>query len=95
MHSRWTIILHSVISLVLLSIGLYVLIEKKMIISGKLTGNFYEYEYPGNIIVFLSFLFISAFVMLVLIKDKRIKIVNEILVLFAMILFFVGTIVYT
>ena len=95
MHSRWTIIIHSVISLVILSIGMYVLIEKKMIISGKLTGGFYEYEYPGNIIVGMSFLLISAFVMLVLIKDKRIKLVNEILVLFAMILFFVGTIVYT
>ena len=95
MHSRWTIILHTVISLVSLSIGLYVLIEKKMIISGMLTGNFYEYEYPGNIIVSLSFLFISVFVMLVLVKDKRIKRVNEVLVLTAMILFFVGTIFYT
>lgn len=95
MHSRGTIIIHSVISLVILSIGMYVLIEKKMIISGKLTGGFYEYEYPGNIIVAMSFLLISAFVMLVLIKDKRIKLVNEILVLFAMILFFVGTIAYT
>ena len=95
MHSRGTIIIHSVISLVILSIGMYVLIEKKMIISGKLTGGFYEYEYPVNIIVAMSFLLISAFVMLVLIKDKRIKLVNEILVLFAMILFFVGTIAYT
>ena len=95
MPSRWTIILHSIISLVILSLGLYVLIQKKMIISGKLTGNLYEYAYPGNIIVFISFLFISAFVMLVLVKDKRIKRVNEALVLLAMILFFVGTIVYT
>jgi len=95
MHSRWTIILHSVISLVIFSVGLYVLIEKKMIISGKLTGNLYEYEYPGNIIVALSLLFVSVFVMLVLIKNKRIKIVNEILVLLAIILFFVGTIGYT
>ena len=95
MHSRWTIVLHSIISLAFLSVGLYVLIEKKMIIAGKLTGSFYEYEYPGNIIVSLSFLFVSAFVMLVLVKDKRIKRVNEILVLTAMVLFFVGTIVYT
>lgn len=95
MHSRWTIILHSVISLAILFVGLYVLIEKKMAISGKLTGNFYEYEYPGNIFVSLSFLFVSAFVMLVLVKDKRIKRVNEVLVLTAMVLFFIGTIVYT
>ena len=95
MPSRWTIILHSVISFVVLSLGLYVLIEKKMIISGKLTGDLYEYEYPGNILVALSFLFVSAFVMLVLVKDKRIKRINEILILSAMILFFVGTLIYT
>mgnify|MGYP001040419021 CR=1 FL=1 len=95
MLSRWTIILHSVISFVVLSLGLYVLIEKKMIISGKLTGDLYEYEYPGNILVALSFLFVSAFVMLVLVKDKRIKRINEILILSAMILFFVGTLIYT
>lgn len=75
--------------------GLYVLIEKKMIIASKLTGGIYKYDYPGNIIVAISFLFISIFVMLVLIKDKKIKVVNEILVVLAMILFFIGTIVYT
>jgi hypothetical protein len=95
MPSRWTIILHSIISFVILSLGLYVLIEKKMIVSGKLTGDLYEYEYPGNILVALSFLFVSAFVMLVLVKDKRIKRINEILILSAMILFFVGTLFYT
>lgn len=95
MPSRWTIILHSIISFVILSLGLYVLIEKKMIVSGKLTGDLYEYEYPGNILVALSFLFVSAFVMLVLVKDKKIKRINEILILSAMILFFVGTLFYT
>lgn len=95
MPSRSTMILHSIISLVIFSLGLYVLIEKKMITLGKLTGNLYEYDYPGNIIVSLSFLFVSSFVMLVLFKDKRIKRINEVLVLSAMILFFIGTIAYT
>lgn len=95
MRSLWTVILHSFLSLIIFSIGLYVLIEKKMIIAGKLAGDFYVYKYPGNIIVSLSFLFVSAFVMLVLINDAKVKRVNEFLVLSAMILFFVGTIVYT
>ncbi len=95
MLSRWTIILHSIISTAILIAGGYVLIEKKLILAGKLTGNLYKYDYPGNIIVATSFLLISIFVMLVLFKSKRVKIINETLVVFAMILFFIGTILYT
>jgi len=95
MHSRWTIVLHSIISLTILLVGLYVLIEKKLIISGKFTGDLYKYDYPGNIIIATSFLFISIFVMLVLLKHKRVKIINETLIVLAMILFFLGTILYT
>lgn len=90
MRSVWTIILHSIISLIVFLLGLYVLIEKKMIISGKLTGDLYQFDYPGNVIIALSFFIVSAFMVVVLLKGKKTKKIAEWLLITALLLFVVG-----
>ena len=90
MKSPWTIALHGIISVVVLAMGLFVLIEKKMIISGKLSGDLYKFDYPNNIIIAISFFLVSAFVMLVLIESKRMKKINQGLIIAALVLFFIG-----
>jgi len=90
MPSTKSIILHVTISLILLSTGLYVLIEKRMIIAGKLTGDIYEFNYPNNIIIAVSFFLQAIFAITVLIKKKSFKKINEWVLISALILFVVG-----
>lgn len=90
MRSIWTIVLHSALSLVVLAAGLYILFEKKMIISGKLTGHVYEFEYPGNVIIASSFFLVSLFLILVLRENKRVYKVSEWLLISALVLFIIG-----
>jgi len=90
MRSVWIIILHSIISLTVFLLGLYVLIEKKMIISGKLTGDLYQFDYPGNVIIALSFFIVSAFMVVVLLKGKKPRKIAEWLLITALLLFVVG-----
>lgn len=90
MRSVWIIILHSIISLTVFLLGLYVLIEKKMIISGKQTGDLYQFDYPGNVIIALSFFIVSAFMVVVLLKGKKPRKIAEWLLITALLLFVVG-----
>jgi hypothetical protein len=73
--------------------AIYVLLEKKVIISGRLSGNLYQLEYPANIIVAFSLLLGAIFVMLVLVENQLIKKINPVLFLFALILFAVGALI--
>lgn len=93
MPSRLTIIIHSIISLVVIAIGIYVLVEKKMIISGKYSGGLYEFEYPANLLVALSAFLVAIFIMLVLVKRSYIKQVCEGLFITALILFVIGSLI--
>lgn len=61
-----------------------------MIISGKLTGDIHEFDYPNYIIITISFFFGSAFSMLVLVEKKPFKKISEWLLIVALILFVVG-----
>jgi len=90
MRSPWTIVLHGAIALVLFGLGLFVLIENKMIISGKLSGNLYKLDYPNNILIAVSFFIVSAFTMLVLREGERIKTISQWLIIAALILFLLG-----
>ena len=82
--------LHALISLGLLFYALYVLLEKKVLIAGKLTGHVYQLEYPANIIVAFSLLLGAVFVMLVLVENPLIKKLNPFILLLTLILFVVG-----
>ena len=89
-RSIWTILLHGAISLGLLLYAMFVLLEKKVLISGKYSGNIYPLDYPANIIICFSLLLVSIFVMLVLVDKPRIKKYNPALLLCALILFVIG-----
>jgi len=89
-RSTWVIALHGTISVVVLSMGLYVLAENKMIMLGKLSGGLYKFNFPNNVIIAISFFLVSAFVILVLIESKRMKIINQWLIIVALVLFFIG-----
>lgn len=89
-HSIKSISLHIFISLVLLVIGLYVLIEKKMVIAGKLTGEVYEFSYPTNIIIAVSFFLESLFTILILVENKKFKKLSEWVLIVALTLFVIG-----
>ncbi len=93
MPSRLTIIMHSIISLVVIAIGIYVLVEKKMIISGKYSGGLYEFEYPANLLVALSAFLVAIFIMLVLMNKPYIKKICEVLFIAALILFITGSLI--
>lgn len=93
MPSRLTIVMHSIISLALIAIGVYVLVEKKMIISGKYSGGLYELEYPANLLVAISAFLAAIFIMLTLVKRPYIKHICEGLFITALILFITGSLI--
>lgn len=93
MPSRLTIVMHSILSLAIIAIGIYVLIEKKMIISGKYSGGLYELDYPANLLVAVSAFLVSIFIMLVLVKRPYIKRICEGLFVTALILFITGSLI--
>lgn len=93
MPSRLTIVMHSILSLIVIAIGVYVLIEKKMIISGKYSGGLYELNYPANLLVAISAFLVAIFIMLVLVKRPYIKQICEGLFITALILFITGSLI--
>ena len=95
MSFRWAIVLHAFLVLVTFLLGLYVLVEKKMLVAGMLVGDVHHYEYPGNILAAVSFFLVSVFFAMVLFENKKLKIAKELLIVAAMILFFVGTVFYS
>jgi len=90
MHSRKTIILHASIGLILIGISIYVLLEKKLFIGGKLTGHIFEFNYPANIIMATSFFLEAIFSITTLIEGKLMKRANEMILISALILFVIG-----
>jgi len=92
--TRGTLALHVSISLLAIAAGIYVLIEKKMIISGILSGGLYEFDFIGSLLVALSFFLFSVFSMLVLFQEKKyIKKICEWLFIISMLSFVVGAII--
>lgn len=69
-HSIWVIILNVVFSLAILGNGLYVLVKKQTIISGKYTGHFYILSNTESIIIAISMFLISACVIIKLSAKK-------------------------
>lgn len=90
MLSKKSIALHSVISLVLLGLAIYVFIEQRIVISGKLTGSSYELGSTGSAIIAVSFLLQSIFSLLILVERPRYKKISEWLLIVSLLLFVVG-----
>ena len=86
-----TVILHIIIAIIPLSLGIYALLEERIYIGGSLSaGRVYDLNPPANIIMAISLFLFSAFILLVLFEGKHIKIITEITVTMAIILFIVG-----
>ena len=68
MPSPATIVLHAFISLSLSGAGIYILVQKKMIVAGKYAGHLYEFESPAHIIITISLFMLAAFFSLALIQ---------------------------
>ncbi len=63
-----------------------------MFIGGRLsTGAVYEYEYPVNIVMAISFFLFTVFVLAAIFESKYKKRIYEISFLAALVLFFTGT----
>ncbi len=90
MHSKKTIALHIVIALVLLLIGIYVLIERQLLIAGKLTGHVYQFEFAASVVIAISFFLEVIFSLLVLHKGQQVKKINEIILIAALVFFAIG-----
>lgn len=72
--TKATVIFHATISLILVAVGIYVLIEKKMIVGGKYSaGSLHTLSFPADIIMAASFFMLAAFFSLVLIQTEAIK----------------------
>lgn len=88
----WTKLLYGLFALIPFCAGVYVLIEKKIFIGGRLsTGAVYEYEFPANIVMAFSFFLFTFFIIAAMFESKHKKRICEISFLAALILFFTGT----
>lgn len=86
-HSLWGIVLNVLISLLIAVSGFYVLLEKKMIISGKYSGDLYHLSELESILISVSLFMTSSFFIIYLFDNKRMKKIGEWLLGLAIILF--------
>ncbi len=92
--SRGTLALHISISVLTIVAGIYVLIEKKMIISGIFSGGLYKLDLTGSLLIASSFFAFSVFSILVLFQDKKyFKKICEWLFIAAILSFVVGALI--
>jgi hypothetical protein len=86
-----TIGLHIVIAFILALLGFFTFTGNKVFLGGRLAaGKFYELSELGTLLTSISLLLFSIFVLLVLFEGKQIKVLTEITVTVALLLFFVG-----
>jgi len=90
MQYRLTVALHIMISIVIFSMGIFVWVEKKMIISGKLTGSLHILESPSNIIIAFSYFLVSFVVTYLLLPGEKIKKISRWLLILALMLYLLG-----
>lgn len=83
----WAIALNILISLLIAASGIYVLLEKKMIISGKYSGNLYDLGGLESICISVSLFMVSSFFIIYLFENKRLKKMGEWILGLAIILF--------
>lgn len=86
-YSLWAIVLNVFISLLIAASGFYVLLEKKMIISGKYSGGLYHFGELESILISVSLFMVSSFFIIYLFENKRLKKIGEWILGLAIILF--------
>jgi len=84
--------LYGIISLIPFLIGVYVLLEKKMITGSSLMpGGIKELESPAHIIIAISLFLFSALILLAFMEYKYKKIICEMTFFTALIFFIIGS----
>jgi len=73
----WAIVLNVLLSFIITASGVYALIEKKMIISGKYSGNLYFLGELESIFIAISLFMVASFFILILFENKYIKKIGE------------------
>lgn len=87
----WAIVLNVFISFIIIGLGVYTLLEKKMIISGKYSGNLYSLGSLESIVIAISHFMLATFFILVLVDNKNINKAGECFFIAAVILFLSST----
>jgi len=83
---------YGIISLIPFLIGVYVLLEKKMITGSSLMpGGIKELESPANIVIAISFFLFSALILLAFMEYKHKKIICEMTFFAALIILIMGS----
>jgi hypothetical protein len=86
-----TIVLHIVIAFIIALLGYFTFTDNRIFLGGRLSaGKFYELSELGTLLTSISFLLFSIFVLMVLFEGELIKVLTEITVTVAVLLFFVG-----
>lgn len=91
--SIYTVLISLSISVLIASAGIYTLVERKMIISGKYSGNLYLLGDFESIAIAVSMFMVSGFFVLFLFQKKSIKTIAEWLLGLGIILFLVSSFV--
>lgn len=86
-HPIWVYILNFALFLLIAALAIYVFIEKKMLISGKYSGNVYFLSDMESLFISVSLFMVASFFILILFENKYTKKISEWLLGLGIILF--------
>jgi len=86
-HPIWVCILNIVLFILIAASGIYVLIEKKMLIAGKYSGNVYFLSDIESLFISMSLFMVASFFILILFENKYTKKISEWLLGLGIVLF--------
>jgi uncharacterized membrane protein len=89
-YSLCAILINIILALAIAASGVYALVERKLIISGKYTGSLHYFNQTESILVAVSHFLVSIFILLFLSKNKTLKNIAQWLLLTAIALFIVS-----
>ena len=86
-YPLWAIAINIVLAILIAASGIYALLEKKLIISGKYTGSLHHFNQAESILVAVSHFLVSTAILLFLSKNKKLKTMTQWLIVIAIVLF--------
>lgn len=92
-RAAWAILLNLLLAVTTTAMGIYVLIEKQLLIFGKLIGHIYHFNRLESWMVAISFFLVSAFLVLYLFQNKIFNRIGEWLLGIAILLFLLSSFV--
>jgi len=86
-QALWVYVLNVTLCILFAGLGVYVLLEKKMLIAGKYSGNVYSLSDIESLYISISLFMVAAFFILILVDNKYAKKLSEWLLGLGIILF--------